>query len=316
MAMTATMTSMMTTNGMNSRISGGVAPGRPSMALLDEMIREQLKAWSLAASNYRALGATERRPVSIGAMRGALQSNPARIVSTAAKVDKDSLAKRPCFLCAANRPKEQFALPFGDEWEILVNPFPILPFHFTVASRDHSPQLNPPLAMIELAECLPGACVFFNGAGAGASAPDHAHMQIVLAEELPLLRYLEDGGDPSRLPYRVDYDVIRPDQAGMAAMRKFSLSANADAAFEGQQAGMVNAYAWIDADGLLRLLTVPRKAHRPECFYATDESERMLVSPGAIDMAGLIILPRKEDFNRMTEPQVMDIYRQTGIAID
>ncbi|MDE5552502.1 MAG: DUF4922 domain-containing protein, partial [Muribaculaceae bacterium] len=164
------------------------------MPLLDEMLREQLKVWPLAAANYSALASSERRRFKIGSLEGAFQCNPARIVSTGASVDKSAIAERPCFLCEANRPDEQYALSFsvagGGEWDILVNPYPILPWHFTVASKSHIPQKGIPLDMIVLAERLPGAVMFYNGARAGASAPDHLHFQMVLKSELPLINYL------------------------------------------------------------------------------------------------------------------------------
>ena len=68
------------------------------------------------------------------------QFNPARLVSTGAKIDKATLAKRPCFLCEKNRPSEQIVLSFGEGFDILVNPFPILPVHFTIPSRHHQLQ--------------------------------------------------------------------------------------------------------------------------------------------------------------------------------
>lgn len=286
--------------------------------LLDEMLREQLKVWPLAAGNYAALGRSERRRFKAGALEGAFQCNPARIVSTGASTDAKSIAARPCFLCAGNRPAEQFALPFvsesGDEWEILVNPYPILPYHFTVASVRHQPQGEIPLDMISLAEKLPGVAAFYNGARAGASAPDHLHFQLVLKSELPLLRYLESGGDPAKLPYKVEYYVVTPDLDGMESLRRFSESRGYDRASDGKpDRDLLNAFAWLGDDSLMRLAVVPRSAHRPDCYYAA-EDERLMVSPGAIDMAGLVILPRKEDFDKITVSDLEKIYRQTAIV--
>lgn len=293
-----------------------------SEALLDEMLREQLKAWPLAAENYAALGKTERRRFKIGALEGAFQCNPKRIGSTGAKVDKAAIAARPCFLCSANRPKEQYALPFtgsgGQEWEILVNPYPILPFHFTVAAKEHKPQESVPLDMIEMAERLPRCAVFFNGARAGASAPDHEHCQIVLSSELPLLRYLEEKGDDKSaieaLPYRVEYYKVTPDLAGMEMLRAFSEAHGYDREAEGRaDEGLVNVFAWMGRDGMLRLAVVPRSAHRPSCYNAEREEDRLMVSPGAIDMAGLVILPRKEDFDKISETDLAKIWEETAV---
>lgn len=277
-----------------------------SNGMLDEMIREQLRSWPLAADNYAVLSQTERRPVMIGAMEGAIQCNPRRIVSTGASVDRTSIASRPCFLCDGNRPVEQYSLPYGcggDEWEILVNPYPILPTHFTVSNRNHKPQGMPPLEMVSLAERLPGMVCFFNGASAGASAPDHEHFQMTLRDELPLIKYLESGADIAALPYRVDYVVVTPDMAGLEMIRRFGtgrLAEMDEVAAARIAGGLFNAYAWLGHDGLMRLAIVRRRAHRPRC-YSAPEPERIMVSPGAIDMAGLVILPRKGDFDKISE---------------
>lgn len=288
-----------------------------SMPLLDEMLREQLKVWPLAAGNHAALGQTQRRRFSIGGLDGAFQCNPARMVSTGAKVDKKSIAERPCFLCTANRPPEQFALPFsvpgGKIWDILVNPFPILPWHFTIASREHEPQSGIPLDMIVLAERLPGAVMFYNGARAGASAPDHLHFQMVLKNELPLINYLERTGSAAGLPYAVKYWKVTPDSLGMSMIREFVASSGVDKVSGKPDTYLVNAFVWMGDDGMLRLASVPRSAHRPSC-YAAEGTGQLLVSPGAIDVAGLIILPRKEDFDRITEDDLKRIFAETMVA--
>ncbi|MDE5773300.1 MAG: DUF4922 domain-containing protein [Muribaculaceae bacterium] len=287
-----------------------------SMSLLDEMLREQLKVWPLATDNYAALGRTERRRFKIGALEGAFQYNPARIVSTGAKTDKQSIAQRRCFLCSDHRPDEQYSIPFtvdgGGEWEILVNPYPILPWHFTVASVNHEKQGEIPLDMIVLAEQLPGAVMFYNGARAGASAPDHLHFQMVLKEEMPLINYLESGGDVSQLPYRVWYRIVTPDNDGMVYLREFTEIRGTDRKSGSDDKDLVNAFAWMGDDGYLRLVVVPRSGHRPSCYDA-GSGEGMLVSPGAIDVAGLIILPRRADYERINVSDLAKIYSETMI---
>lgn len=110
----------------------------------------QLEKWPLAKSNYLDLGRVERRNIQIGEMEGGLQFNPARIISTGAKTDKASIAKRPCFLCPSHRPTEQESIEVLDGWDLLVNPFPIFPMHFTISSSRHIPQSAPPVEMVEL----------------------------------------------------------------------------------------------------------------------------------------------------------------------
>ncbi|MDE6511510.1 MAG: DUF4922 domain-containing protein, partial [Muribaculaceae bacterium] len=156
-----------------------------------EFIDAQLAVWPLARENYQALGRTERRSIRLGDLLVGIQHNPARIVSTGAKTDAKAIAERPCFLCADNRPPQQTALEIVDGWELLVNPYPIFPTHFTIVSRSHRPQEGFPMDMVMMAEKLPGHTVFFNGKVAGASCPDHMHCQAVKTLESPLRQLIE-----------------------------------------------------------------------------------------------------------------------------
>lgn len=273
-----------------------------------EVRDQQLAQWPMARENYEKLGLTERRKFRVGPLNGAFQCNPARAVSTGAKIDKISIASRPCFLCRANRPHEQLSEEILPGWEFLINPFPILPLHFTIASVDHCPQQSIPLEMASMAEKLPGMTIFFNGAKAGASAPDHLHCQAVMTSELPLMNYLEDGGDPQLWPYELEYGVITPDSAGMMELKRLTGIKGIDRISGLNDADLVNAYFWIGKDGFLRIAVVKRSAHRPSCY------PDLMVSPGAIDMAGIIVLPRKEDFDRITVEDLKQIFNETAIC--
>lgn len=274
---------------------------------LAEVRDQQLALWPMARANYEALGLTERRPIKIGPLSGALQCNPSRIVSTGARTDTAAIKNRPCFLCASNRPAEQLSEEIINGWDFLINPYPIFPLHFTIASTTHTPQADIPLEMASMAERLPGMTVFFNGAKAGASAPDHMHCQAVLTSELPLMRYLESGADPEALPFKVDYSAIRPDVEGMIRLHMLTNSKGG-----GGDSGLQNAYMWLGEDGVLRVAIVPRRAHRPSC-YTSGDAPGFMVSPGAIDMAGVMILPRRSDFESITQADVDEIY--SGVAM-
>lgn len=286
-------------------------------------IERQLETWPLAEKNYTALGTTERRPFKIGDLEGALQFNPARIVSTGAKVSNGKVESRPCFLCAANRPAEQTGIEILPGWDMLVNPYPIFPVHLTIVSRTHQPQERVPEAIVEIAERLPGMAVFFNGAKAGASAPDHLHLQAVLKEELPLLRLAEEYHKPDmpglmssenfnlELPFFFLSGLISPENTEMKILQTGLRAGGSDDGENLNDPGLVNTFFWTDEGGNLRFIVIPRRRHRPECYYADGEAQR-LVSPGSIDMAGILILPREEDFKRMTEEEIKEIYQQTG----
>lgn len=285
-----------------------------------EFIDQQLAEWPLARENYQALGRTERRSMQLGDLTVGIQHNPARIVSTAAKTDAKSLADRPCFLCEKNRPPQQIGVEIAKGWELLLNPYPIFPTHFTIVSRVHRPQEGFPIDMVTMAEKLPGHTVFFNGSKAGASCPDHMHCQAVMTHELPLMLLIErshslDTGyiaNPEILgldiPFFFKSIIITPDSEGLSLLADLNDTIGNDYISEGR----INAFVWIDGKGQLRVCAVPRGAHRPSC-YGTEKGQR-LISPGAIDMAGVMITPLKKDYDSLTEEEVRGIYRECSIA--
>lgn len=292
------------------------------MEMIMQMIEQQLALWPEARERFLALGKTERRRFKLGDFEGAFQFNPARIVSTGAKTDAASIAARPCFLCRDNRPQQQLAVPLGANWELAINPFPIFPVHFTIISTKHIPQSAPPLEMAAFAENLPELCIFFNGASGGASAPDHLHLQAVLKSELPLLKIAEANHPASKpgimrsdmwgldLPFLFLSAVITDDDEGGQDYLQMLAFTGADA--EGNpDKGLRNVFCWKGPDGLLRLIVVPRRCHHPAC-YGTGPGQ-LMVAPGAIDMSGIVILPRKEDFDSITDEKLIQIYSDVTI---
>lgn len=284
------------------------------MEEINNFIEAQLAVWPEAAERYHALGKTERRFLDLNLkMPWALQFNPARIVSTSAKTDARSIAARKCFLCHENRPDCQIAVPVCPGWEMLVNPFPIFPVHFTIVSTNHEPQLNPPPEMLQIADMFKGLCVFFNGAKAGASAPDHSHIQAVLACELPLMLYIEtlniadndivsDNGESAGIPFIAS--VITPDADGMNIANRMMKITGRDKISGELDRGLRNVYVWKSLkDGKIRIVVIPRSAHRPDCYG----ENQFLVSPGCIDMAGVIITPRRSDFDTLTPDDITNI---------
>lgn len=290
-----------------------------SLAELSESIEQQLAVWPQAAERYRALGATERRTMEYGSFPLIIQHNPARAISSEAKVDPASIAARPCFLCAQNRPTEQKPGDALAGWDILVNPFPVFPLHLTIASRTHEPQGSAPVAaMLEMAAATPGLLCFFNGAHAGASAPDHLHFQAVRADELPLFALIEDRHKEGEIialsadflpdsPAAFWSMRITPDAEGMRMLR--AIPALFGTAPDGQRdAGLVNVFIWLDSRGLARAIVVPRRRHRPS-DYGTPGAPA--VSPGALDVAGLMIAPRQTDFQNLNLATARRIYSET-----
>lgn len=292
---------------------------------INTFIESQLTVWPLANENFKRLSQTRRKSVKLGDLTGGVQFNPARVVSTGASVDKDSIAARPCFLCKENRPEEQGALDISDGWELLLNPFPILPVHLTIAHKMHIEQGSVPLDMASMAETATGLTFFYNGARAGASAPDHRHAQAVLTSELPLMMLCEKHHSISQgelmlsedmgleLPFQFISTIITPDSEGMRLLCKAGGAFGIDADTGESDKRLVNSFFWIGNDGLLRIVTVPRRRHRPSCYFYTSD-DKLMVSPGAIDMAGLMITPREKDFEKVDENVMKAIYGEVAFA--
>ena len=275
------------------------------------------------------------------------QFNPSRIVSTAAKIDKKNLKKRPCFLCDKNRPKEQIVLPIDGHYQLLINPYPILPQHLTIPTRRHKPQKLSLLLqeLNRMAWEMEDFIIFYNGGRCGASAPDHAHLQAGIRGIVPLekdWKYyetklekiypltttdeldLEEKGYTSKTVglYRLQGYVCPAFvlQGGQAEgdfylMNKLLSVLPIE---EGQSEPDMNLLAWrqsggpADHDNVVMVL-FPRRKHRPDCYYAEGKSQ-YIISPGALDMGGLIITPREEDFNKLTSKQATSILREVGIT--
>lgn len=290
---------------------------------LTDFLNAQLLLWPEANQRYANLGKAERRLMKQGDMTIAIQHNPARITSTDAKTDTDSIKKRKCFLCRENRPEVQAALEIEPGWDFLVNPFPIFPFHFTIASRQHEKQNHIPAEMVVFAERLPGMVVFYNGARAGASAPDHLHCQAVPVDELPMIAFTEKNHNSAvtdvkwsndfqeKAPFCYLSAIICNDAAGLPALRQMLRICGAPDKNAKAESDLVNAYFWIDKTGSLRIVVIPRRAHRPSAYFKEGD-DKITVSPGAVDMAGVIITPVEKDFRRLTEEDINRIYQETA----
>lgn len=303
-------------------LSDDIAMNRLHTEQINDLIEAQLNVWPEARRNFDALRLVRRKSVAIGNFAATAQLNPARVRSTAAKVDKKSIGQRPCFLCEANRPTEQYSVEWMPGWQLLLNPYPILPVHFTIPASAHIPQDSIPLDMAAMAEAAPDLCIFFNGAHAGASAPDHLHCQAVLKSELPLL-LLDDACHPDSepgwmsseefglsLPFAFLSGVIEPSPAGMTELTKVRRAFGIDSKTGLPDAGLVNAFFRISDSGLLRIVIIPRRAHRPSHYFR--DKDNYMISPGALDMAGILVLPREEDFERISPEIAEEIYRETA----
>ena len=295
------------------------------MTELQSLLKRQLAGWPEAARRYRDLREVQTKEITIGGMPVRVQYNPARAVSTLARTDAASIAARPCFLCRGNRPQQQEALPFegcdGRRYEILVNPFPIFPEHFTVPAVDHVPQRIAGRFpdMLRLAEAFPDMTVFYNGPESGASAPDHFHFQMGCRGFLPVEK--DFGLLGPRTVMRPGAAVIALTSAYIPGLPVITApdAESAEAAFlrvlrslpVSPRTGepQLNLLCWKEQD-IFRILIIPRKAHRPSCYYAP-EGEAVRISPASVDLGGVFIVPVEEDFRRTDAGVLQNIIRET-----
>lgn len=279
-------------------------------AEINNFFETQLDHWPLAKTNYDALRSMETKKVTVKGIPFDVMFNPARITSSGAKTDAKSIGSRPCFLCEKNRPAEQMAYPILGGYSLLVNPFPIFDKHFTIASDTHRPQtvmgadpdgMSRIVNMMRIAMKMPGYTVFYNGPFCGASAPDHLHFQAVPTESLPLL------WKRNTLPYE---SVVYRDK-NIHTLNPLLKSVVDDYATMPENIGLneprFNVFMRSLNDGF-EVKFIPRRAHRPLC-YGRGEGQ-MLISPGAIDVAGAVVTCRKEDFDNLDSQKLTNILQQ------
>jgi hypothetical protein len=290
-----------------------------------QLLEQQKSSWATARDNFAALSRVQTRSIPIDDFTMKLQFNAARIVSTGSKIDPKSIAERKCFLCGANRPKEQASLPFGSDYLILVNPFPIFPEHFTVPRIDHVLQLiNGSFSrLLELARAVaPRYTALYNGPRAGASAPDHLHFQagdrgfMTIEHEIERLKGkpIAACGDaniyahPSRRPFIF---IESTDLASSVAAFERIYQAMAKVSPASDEPSM-NILALHDA-GEYKTIILPRAKHRPDFYYAEGDA-KILISPGSVDLGGVCIIPVEKDYHRITADHLKQMLSEVMLA--
>lgn len=300
---------------------------------ISKFIHDQLSVWPLAASNFRALKSMQVRTVTVGGLQARIQFNPARIVSSTADISEDVISARPCFLCEANRPPEQFHIPFegrkGRRYNIQVNPFPIFSNHLVIARKDHVPQAiwHHLPDMLDFAHKYQEYTVYYNGPRSGASAPDHLHFQAVPRKSLPLEEAVDAFLDSP------DVCLSRVKDAGLWHYRGFARGVYCIKAVTTKSLAKLfyqfldccpvadpgmeprfNLYAWFNASvAEYRLMVVMRTELRSHHFYSTGP-DHLTIGPGSAEMAGVFVAPCEEDFNKATAAQLEEMLSEVGIS--
>lgn len=301
------------------------------MKQLQKFIKDQLSVWPLAAANYRSLKSVRTRELTVGGLPCRVQFNPERAFSTNADTSAEAIAARPCFLCADNRPPEQFHIKFegrkGRMYNVQVNPYPIFRDHLVIVRDRHLPQAiwHHLPDMLDFAVKYPDWTVFYNGPESGASAPDHLHFQAVPRHQLPLEAavdaFLDAPGTPlasvkDATLYR--YDGYARGVFALKATTSKSLTKlfyrllECTARPAGETEPRFNLFAY--AKGAeWRAFVVMRSAKRSH-HYDADGEEHLTISPGAADVAGVFVTPVREDFEKVTAARLEEILDEVTVS--
>ena len=309
---------------------------------ISKFVGDQLSRWPLACDNFRALKNVLVREVEVGGLTVKLQFNPARMISSAAKLSKEEIAARRCFLCRDNRPAEQIMLKFdgrkGKKYHILVNPYPIFPDHLVIAMNRHTDQSiwKRYVDMLDLARKYDGFTFFYNGPKSGASAPDHHHFQAAPKGLIPLqedverffacaqndsecaqndiLQYLTSEQDANLYHYKrftTGVFVIKAETAKSAAKLFYRLLDCAEIP-EGEKEPLFNLFTYWK-DGEFRSIVIFRSRHRSH-HYFSDGPDHLTMSPGCADMGGVFIVPVKEEYEKITPELLSEMIREVSIT--
>ena len=293
---------------------------------VDGMIKQQRESWPVACQNYEGLKKVEEKTFQFNDFSIIVQFNPERIRSSAAKTDDRSIRERACFLCPGNRAEKQWGVDYHGKYTILINPFPIFPEHLTIPLNRHLPQEIEPFFpdMLGLSKQLPAFTIFYNGPKCGASAPDHFHFQAGTKGMMPVDReigviseYGEELFDNGKISVKgagVNYLrqlIIMTSSFEEELERQFRKIAGIlkERGEEGEP--MMNILATWE-NGQWRVIIFPRDRQRPDQFFASGKKQ-LVMSPASVELGGLAILPRREDFDKINRHDLVSIYRQVSI---
>jgi len=289
----------------------------------EKLFLQQLKDWQQLKSNYEALKEVRLKEFRFDNFVIKVQYNPARKQSSLARTDSKSINERKCFLCPSHLPPEQKGVPFGNDYQILVNPYPIFSRHFTIPTYIHTDQLieGRYKNMLRLAEMFSGYIVFYNGPKCGASAPDHMHFQAAIKGNMPLDKEI------TNLPKEV---ILKKDRSTIYAVDNYLRNAflieaeseevsealfqqvyNALDLKDGDKEPMINILSWKE-DNSLYTCIFPREKHRPECYYSNGD-DNLLISPASVDLGGLFVVSQEKDFEKITKEDIVSVLKEVCI---
>lgn len=291
--------------------------------MIQHFFWQQLERWPLARQNYNVLKEVQTENFRINNCTMRVQYNPARIISSNANTDKKHIETRKCFLCPANLSSDQTGILVDKDFQLLINPYPIFPRHFTIPHLLHVDQHILPYVdvLYHLVNDLPGYVIFYNGPRCGASAPDHMHFQAGNIDFLPFIsEYKKEGinnilssdegsigfySDGFRAAFIIEASNKKD---GIVLFHKLY-----DALPKSEEdEPLLNLLSWKENDKWV-MAVFPRKCHRPSCFYR-DNEYKITISPATVDMGGVIIVPLEKDYRQMTPELIEEIFKEVTLS--
>lgn len=302
---------------------------------IDKFVKDQLSVWPLAAENYSSLKKAGSKVLSIGGLPVTVQLNPCRRISSEASLDKESINRRPCFLCPENRPDEQTNMEFegrkGRRYRVTLNPYPIFPSHLVISSFEHTPQSiwHRYQDLLDFVRENNEYLGFYNGPESGASAPDHMHFQACPQGLTPLQNRVDEllaAGDDKTLDYLTNVKEARLFHLNEYARGVFVLcgaTAKSTAKLfyrlldcapvpDGSSEPKMNIIAWCH-EGEYRTAVIFRERHRPH-NYSSSGADHLAMSPGCADLAGVYVTTREEDFDKLDAGLLSQVVREVAAS--
>lgn len=294
--------------------------------LCRNLLEKQKASWDMLANGYAALEFLRVKELRCNGFSVRLHHNPLRIKSTTALIDQQSINKRPCFLCLCNLPEKQQGIVYRQDFIVLCNPFPIAPYHYTIPTIKHIPQSfsGTVATFLTMAkDFYPGFNIFYNGPESGASAPDHLHFQAAPAGILPVEKDIHDSAKRIFIKRSDGVSIFRIQDVGrgiiiiegddcsaVSATLMNILSATKiilPASHEPKMnlLGSYNGHIW-------QIAIFPRQKHRPAVFFLPGD-DRILISPGLVEMGGIVVTPMEKDFNVVDHDMIQEIYREVSV---
>jgi len=293
------------------------------------LLQIQINEWDKLEEGYKNLSSLKTKTFWFDGFKIKIQLNKERIYSTSAKVDLDSIKKRSCFLCEKNLSEDQKGIKMLENYLLLCNPYPVFPEHFTIVTVNHKPQdiSSSFIDFIMLSKLLSdNYTVIYNGPQCGASAPEHLHFQAGTKHFMPI------ENDFHSIKKEFGDTVFNSEELTLTALndglrrfislesiddklliKVFNKIYNELESTNGEP--KMNLICNYDEELGWQLIIFLRSKHRPSRYYLEGENQ-IILSPAAIDLGGVCILPVKNDFYKIDKELLISIFNEVIISVN